>query len=50
MITFTCIDCDIEVIDVVGTAPPDPVVCMECMVIRRAAPEDREVLKQIFKK
>lgn len=48
MVTFLCIDCRVEVTDVVGECVPDPALCMVCKVIRSVSEEDRPALRKAF--
>ena len=51
MIVFTCIDCDIEVTDIIRPSHlPTPTLCLECRTIREAPAEDRPALRKAFRK
>ena len=50
MTEYECASCKTPVVGVVLAAPPADGLCMECRVIRDAAPEDRAALARIFRK
>ncbi len=49
MVVFTCIDCDIEVTDIIAESIPAPALCLSCRVIRDAPEEDRDALRKVFR-